>query len=134
MITSNQRAKPAPAQDPYDGDGGQAGTSTVQAGPQRPPEQKITVTDLAGALAELAASYLRGKITTAGNADVYQVIIHTTPQALAGDAEVGAGTFQPERLTQVRKTFQPERPSATRPGPDAATSRTAPPSTPPTRS
>ena len=68
----------------------QAGTSTVKAGPERPAELKITVTDLAGALAELAASYLRGKISTAGNADVYQVIIHTTPQALAG-ASVPAG-------------------------------------------
>jgi len=70
---------------------GQAGTGTVQAGPQRPAELKITVTDLADALAELAASYLRGKITTAGNADVYQVIIHTTPQALAGAPEPAGG-------------------------------------------
>ncbi|HEX6521588.1 MAG TPA: HNH endonuclease signature motif containing protein, partial [Streptosporangiaceae bacterium] len=46
---------------------------------------------------EVAGAYLREKITSAGNAGIYQVIIHTTPQALstppgADPGHVPAGT------------------------------------------
>jgi hypothetical protein len=41
--------------------------------------------DLADALAEVCASYLQGKIATAGNPDVYQVIIHAGATAITGD-------------------------------------------------
>jgi hypothetical protein len=67
-------------------------------GTQRPPRLETPVGNLAEALTEMAASYLRGKIITAENADVYQVIVHTTPEALAGTAgpdnseDVPAGT------------------------------------------
>jgi hypothetical protein len=62
---------------------------------ERPEPYKVTTASLADALAEVAAAYLRAKIATADNADVYQVVIHTTPQILAGmpqDAGVPAGT------------------------------------------
>lgn len=49
----------------------------------RPDEFKVDTQDLADALAEVAGAYLRGKIVSADNADIYQVVIHTTPQALA---------------------------------------------------
>jgi hypothetical protein len=76
------------------------------AGEQRPEEFKVPVSDLAEALVEVAGAYLRGKITAADNADVYQVQIHVVPEILdrdtvpagtagtSGDA-VPAGTAQP---------------------------------------
>jgi Domain of unknown function (DUF222)/HNH endonuclease len=38
---------------------------------------------LADALVEVAGAYLAGKIATAGNPDIYQVIVHVGPEALA---------------------------------------------------
>jgi hypothetical protein len=61
------------------------------AGDQRPAEFKVPASDLAGALVEVAGAYLRGKITTAGNADIYQVQIHVVPQILNRET-VPAGT------------------------------------------
>ncbi|MBV9445250.1 MAG: DUF222 domain-containing protein [Streptosporangiaceae bacterium] len=66
----------------------------------RPEPFRIETTDLADALAEVAGAYLRGKIAAAGNADIYQVVIHTTPQALTtrpGEhpGPVPAGTTAP---------------------------------------
>ena len=37
---------------------------------------------LADALVEVAGAYLSGKIATAGNPDIYQVIVHVGPEAL----------------------------------------------------
>ncbi|HEX6524306.1 MAG TPA: DUF222 domain-containing protein [Streptosporangiaceae bacterium] len=48
----------------------------------RPEPFRVDTKDLADALAEVAGAYLRGKIASADNADIYQVVIHTTPQAL----------------------------------------------------
>jgi len=59
------------------------------AGETRPAKLEVPVTGLAAALTELAASYLRGKITTAENADVYQVVIHTTPEIIHGPGPAG---------------------------------------------
>jgi hypothetical protein len=47
--------------------------------------------DLADALVEVAGAYLRGKIATADNADVYQVQIHVVPDML-NPGSVPAGT------------------------------------------
>jgi hypothetical protein len=66
-----------------------------------PQKFKVAAGNLADALVEVAGNYLRGKITTADNADIYQVIVHTTPDALGGvpagtpslsDADVPGGT------------------------------------------
>jgi hypothetical protein len=51
---------------------------------------------LADALVEVAGTYLSGKIATAGNPDLYQVIVHVGPEALtsgpaAGDTAAGHG-------------------------------------------
>jgi Domain of unknown function (DUF222)/HNH endonuclease len=50
----------------------------------RPEPLKVAAQDLAEALTEVAGAYLAGKIAAAGNADIYQVIIHTTPHGLTG--------------------------------------------------
>jgi HNH endonuclease len=64
------------------------------AGDERPDPYKVPVGDLADALVEVAGAYLRGKITAADNADVYQVQIHVVPEILDRDA-VPAGTARP---------------------------------------
>ncbi len=53
--------------------------------------------DLADALTEVCASFLQGKIATADNPDVYQVIIHAGAAAITGDepAGVSAETREP---------------------------------------
>jgi len=82
-------------------DGGQPGPPPDRdhepdfGSPQRPPRLDVPVEDLAAALTALAASYLRGKISTADNADVYQVIIHTSPQVLAGHPTAAATSDEP---------------------------------------
>ena len=48
----------------------------------RPEPLKVAAENLAAALTEVAAAYLAGKIAAADNADIYQVLIHTTPHAL----------------------------------------------------
>jgi hypothetical protein len=53
---------------------------------QWPDEYKVDAENLADALVEVSGNYLRGKITAANNADIYQVIIHTTAGTLAGAA------------------------------------------------
>ena len=58
---------------------------------QRPEEFKVDAGDLAEALTEVAAAYLRGKVVSADNADVYQVQVHVVPQILDRDT-VPAGT------------------------------------------
>jgi hypothetical protein len=61
------------------------------AGGQRPDEFKVPASDLAEALVEVAGAYLRDKIATADNADVYQVQIHVVPDMLNPES-VPAGT------------------------------------------
>ena len=46
--------------------------------------EKVPVEDLADALTEVCASYLRAKIATADNPDIYQVIIHAGARAITG--------------------------------------------------
>jgi 5-methylcytosine-specific restriction endonuclease McrA len=51
---------------------------------------------LADALVEVAGAYLAGKIATAGNPDIYQVIVHVGPEALAvGPDASDPATAQP---------------------------------------
>jgi hypothetical protein len=83
------------------------------AGDERPEQFKVPASDLAEALVEVAGAYLRGKITAADNADVYQVQIHVVPEILdrepvpagtpgtSGDA-VPAGTIATGRLSSRR--------------------------------
>jgi hypothetical protein len=56
---------------------------------QNPPWQRprIPAEDLADALVEICAAYLRGKIVSADNADVYQVIIHAGAEAVTADPD-----------------------------------------------
>jgi hypothetical protein len=65
----------------------------------RPEEAtRAPAEDLADALAEVCASYLQAKIASAGNPDVYQVIIHAGAAAITGGespAGVSAETPQP---------------------------------------
>jgi 5-methylcytosine-specific restriction endonuclease McrA len=57
--------------DPGDGAGAGQGPAACRA-------------SLADALVEVAGAYLSGKIATAGNPDIYQVIVHVGPEALTG--------------------------------------------------
>jgi len=66
------------------------------AGDQRPSEFKVPAGDLADALVEVAGAYLRGKIVSADNADVYQVQIHLVPDILDRDTvPAGTGSGEP---------------------------------------
>jgi hypothetical protein len=69
----------------------------ISWGGENPPRQRsrIPVQDLADALVEVCAAYLRGKIASADNADVYQVIIHAGAEAITKDPEP-AGTPGPD--------------------------------------
>jgi Domain of unknown function (DUF222)/HNH endonuclease len=63
-------------------------------GDGQPPIRKEHAEDLADALVEICAAYLRTKIVSADNADVYQVIIHAGTEAItAGETgeDVTAG-------------------------------------------
>lgn len=63
----------------------------VNWGQKNPPQQQAAVPaeNLADALAEICAAYLRGKITSADNADIYQVIIHASAQTITKDPGTG---------------------------------------------
>jgi len=50
-----------------------------------PPGERRTPTRLADALVDMAADLLAGKISTAANPDIYQVIVHVGPEALTAD-------------------------------------------------
>jgi 5-methylcytosine-specific restriction endonuclease McrA len=54
------------------------------------------VQDLADALVEVCAAYLRGKIVSADNADVYQVIIHAGTQAITTEDPEPAEAPEPD--------------------------------------
>jgi hypothetical protein len=64
----------------------------------KPPRQglRTPVQDLADALVEVCAAYLRGKIVCADNADVYQVIIHAGTQAITTEDPEPAGDPEPD--------------------------------------
>jgi len=49
----------------------------------------VAATDLAAALVQICGGYLGGKIAAADNADIYQVHIHTTAEALAPGVPAG---------------------------------------------
>jgi hypothetical protein len=51
----------------------------------QPTAQTVPAEDLADALTDVCASYLQGKIATADNPDVYQVVIHAGTTAISGD-------------------------------------------------
>ena len=64
-----------------------AGTD-LRNGPRPPWDESrhVPAEDLADALTEVCASFLQGKIATADNPDVYQVIIHAGAAAITEDA------------------------------------------------
>jgi hypothetical protein len=65
---------------------------------------------LADALVEVASSYLDGKIATAANPDIYQVVVHVGTDALTAAAgDVSAET--PAAMTGERAAGQPADPS-----------------------
>ena len=61
-------------------------------GDGQPPIRKEHAEDMADALVEICAAYLRGKIVSADNADVYQVIIHAGTEAITAEDDVSAET------------------------------------------
>jgi hypothetical protein len=64
----------------------------LDLGGDKPPAiRKEHAEDLADALVEICAAYLRTKIVTADNADVYQVIIHAGTEAITAGEDVTAG-------------------------------------------
>ena len=77
---------------PHDEEEGRRDKPDPVTADSRPEPFRIDTKDLADALAEVAGGYLRRKIVSADNADIYQVVIHTTPQALtASPGGVPAG-------------------------------------------
>jgi hypothetical protein len=72
-----------------------AGTRAADAAPGDPAQAgqgtAACRASLADALVEVAGAYLSGKIATAGNPDIYQVIVHVGPEALLG----GPGPGEP---------------------------------------
>jgi len=59
----------------------------VPAGTPGDTDRPDPATGLADALVTITGGYLAGKITTAGNADLYQVIVHVGPEALTTQPE-----------------------------------------------
>ena len=99
---------------PDDGAGAGPGTGTCRA-------------SLADALVEVAGAYLSGKIATAGNPDIYQVIVHVGPEALlsgpgAGDPAGPGPAARPGTPAQARE----DEPPAARNGGPASTGAPAP--------
>ena len=84
---------------------------------------------LADALVEVAGAFLADKITTAGNPDLYQVIVHVGPEALTTEA----GWRSRGNALRPATRQGPPGPGIP-PTPRAATSKTDPPSAPPPRS
>jgi hypothetical protein len=79
----------------------------------KPPRQRpgTGVQDLADALVEVCAAYLRGKIVSADNADVYQVILHAGTEAITEDPEP-AETDEPAEVPEPAKAEEPDDVSA----------------------
>jgi 5-methylcytosine-specific restriction endonuclease McrA len=76
---------------------------------------------LADALVEVAGAYLAGKIATAGNPDIYQVIVHVGPEALTTGPDasdpataqpgVSAETPEPAPVATAAPSHPPTRPA-----------------------
>jgi len=104
-VPAETRAGDVAPGDPGGGDLGRPSAGTCRA-------------SLADALVEVAGAYLSGKIATAGNPDIYQVIVHVGPEALTIGADAGdPATAQPgvsaEPLEPAPATIgAPSRPSA----------------------
>ena len=56
---------------------------------------------LADALVEVAGTYLSGKIVTAGNPDIYQVIVHVGPEALTAEPGADGAPEAPSAVSGV---------------------------------
>jgi hypothetical protein len=67
------------------------GSDPAPSGPGRPGTGTCRAS-LADALVQVAGAYLSGKITTAGNPDIYQVIVHVGPEALTSGPDASAAT------------------------------------------
>jgi len=75
---------------------------------------------LADALVEVSKAFLSGKIATAGNPDIYQVIVHVGPEALLppnGSSEPPAGSATHAATAQPPAHFAPAGVSAETPNP-----------------
>jgi hypothetical protein len=74
----------------------------------KPPRQQVKtpVQDLADALVEVCAAYLRSKIVSADNADVYQIIVHAGTQAITEDPEP-AETDEPAKVPEPEAAGEP---------------------------
>jgi hypothetical protein len=94
-------------------------------------ETRPTSTSLADALVQIAEAYLAGKTRTAQNPDVYQVIIHATPDALIPDAVLD-GTTPVETPGGPASTAIPAAAPAPPGEPTAAPSPGTPPAAPDT--
>jgi hypothetical protein len=77
---------------PHDQAGHARDDEADPGGQKPPPIRKERAEDLADALVEICAAYLRGKIVSADNADVYQVIIHAGTEAITAGDDVSAET------------------------------------------
>ena len=88
-----------------------------------PPRQRpgTAVQDLADALVEVCAAYLRGKIVSADNADVYQVIIHAGTQAISTEDTEPAEDPEPDAAGEPDgvSAETPASPPAKTPDPSA---------------
>jgi len=77
---------------PHDQDDRARDDEADLGGQKPPPVRREHAEDLADALVEICAAYLRGKIVSADNADVYQVIIHAGSEAITAEDDVSAET------------------------------------------
>ncbi len=84
-----------PAKDTAAAEGTPAGAGGPAAGPDGSagagPGTATCRASLADALVEIAGAYLSAKVTTAGNPDIYHVIVHAGPEALQ-DTPAGGGS------------------------------------------
>jgi hypothetical protein len=88
---------------------------------ENPPQQqaRTPVQDLADALVEVCAAYLRGKIVSADNADVYQVIVHAGAGAITEDPgpaedQEPAGANKPDGVpAETPHAIAPDVPAGT---------------------
>jgi hypothetical protein len=114
-VPAGTRAGDGASRDPGDGDPAGQDAGTCRA-------------SLADALVEVAAAYLSGKIATAGNPDIYQVIVHVGPEALSrgpadDDPAATPPAAQPGVFAEMRAD---ELPAAKRNGDPASTPAPAP--------
>lgn len=73
-----------------DHDDGGSRVSAETRGAKLAAKDREDAEDLADALVEICAAYLRGKIVSADNADVYQVIIHAGTEAITAGEDAAA--------------------------------------------